>query len=92
MEYLGKNHIHYQIDYALKEVNELFLYELIRLYALAVRKYFNYASNRGSYREGVGLLRKLISYGGKKEANLIVEAQKSRTPRRPALIDELSKL
>lgn len=34
----------------------------------------------------------LIKYGGKKEADQIAAEQKSRTPRRPALIDELSKL
>ena len=37
-------------------------------------------------------LRKLIKYGGTKEAEQTVTEQKSRTPRRPALIDELSKL
>ena len=42
--------------------------------------------------QGVGLLRKLINYGGKTEAYEIVAEQKARIPRRPALIDELSKL
>ena len=42
--------------------------------------------------EGVGLLLKLINYGGKSEAYKIVAEQKARIPRWPALIDELSKL
>lgn len=57
-----------------------------------IRKFFQNASDRNSYREGVGLLRKLINDGGKSEADNIIVEQKSRTPRRPALIDELSKL
>ena len=55
-------------------------------------QHFQYASNRGSYCEGVGLLRKLIKHGGKVEADEIIAEQKARIPRRPALIDELSKL
>ena len=38
------------------------------------------------------MLRKLINYGGRTEVDKIINEQKSRTPRRPALIDELSKL
>ncbi len=92
MEYLRKNHSAYNIDDSPKEVKDLYRNEIIRLYSTSVRKFFQHASDRNSYREGVGLLRNLIKYGGKTEADKIIIEQKSRTPCRPALIDELSKL
>lgn len=92
MDYIRKNPSIYDIDDAPKEVKKLFRDEIVKLYASAVRNYFQRASNRDSYREGVAFLRKLIQYGGSEEAEQIVIEQKSRTPRRPALIDELSKL
>ena len=92
MDYIRKNPSIYNIDDAPKEVKKLFRDEIVKLYAAAVRNDFQRASNRDSYREGVTYLRKLIKYGGTKEAEQIVTEQKSRTPRRPALIDELSKL
>ena len=92
MDYIRKNPSIYNIDETPKEVKKLFRDEIVKLYAVAVRNSFQRASNRDSYREGVAYLRKLIRYGGTKEAEQIVSEQKSRTPRRPALIDELSKL
>lgn len=92
MEYLRKNPSVYNIDESPQEVKDLYSNEIIRLYSTSVRKFFQHASDRNSYREGVGLLRNLIKYGGKTEADKIIIEQKSRTPRRPALIDELSKL
>lgn len=92
MEYLRKNPSAYNIDDSPQEVKDLYRNEIIRLYSTSVRKFFQHASDRNSYREGVGLLRNLIKYGGKTEADKIIIEQKSRTPRRPALIDELSKL
>lgn len=92
MEYIRKNPSTYIIDDAPKEVKKHYKEEIIRLYTTAVKEFFRGAANRDSYREGVGLLRNLIKYGGKAEADKIVIEQKSRTPRRPALIDELSKL
>ncbi len=92
MEYIRKNPSTYEIDDSPQEVKDLYKDEIIRLYTTAVRKFFQRASDRNSYREGVGLLRNLIKYGGKSEADKIIIEQKSRTPRRPALIDELSKL
>lgn len=92
MEFLRKYPSTGNIDKAPKEVKNLFKEEIIQLYVSAVRRFFQHASNRDSYREGVGLLRNLIGYGGKTDAERIVNEQKSRTPRRPALIDELSKL
>ena len=92
MESLRKNPSAYNIDASPQEVKDLYRNEIIQLYSTSVRKFFQNASDRNSYREGVGLLRKLINYGGKSEADNIIVEQKSRTPRRPALIDELSKL
>jgi len=92
MEYIRKNPSTFQIDEAPMEVKRLFKEEIIKLYTAAVKDFFHWASSRDSYREGVGLLRNLIKYGGKTEAEQIAAEQKSRTPRRPALIDELSKL
>lgn len=92
MDYLRNEPSIYEIDSAPADVKELYKDEIIKLYASAVRGYFKMASNRAAYREGVVLLRKLINYGGKKEADRIAAEQRSRTPRRPALIDELSKL
>ncbi len=92
IEYLRKAPSIYNIDDAPREVWKLYKDELIKLYTSCVRLFFQYASNRNSYSEGVSLLRKLIKYGGKIEADKIIFEQKTRTPRRPALIDELSKL
>lgn len=92
MEYIRKNPSIYNIDDAPKEVKKLYKDEIIKLYSSALKAFFQRASTRDSYREGVVLLRNLIEYGGKAEADQIVIEQKSRTPRRPALIDELSKL
>lgn len=92
MDYIRKNPDISNIDKAPIEVKKLFKGEIVKLYATAVRNYFKHASNRDSYREGVECLRKLLKYGGTNEAQQIVTEQKSRTPRRPALIDELSKL
>lgn len=92
MGYIRKNPSIYNIDDAPKEVKNLFRDEIVKLYSAVVRNYFQRASNRDSYREGVAHLRTLIRYGGTEEAEQIVTEQKSRTPRRPALIDELSKL
>lgn len=92
MAYIRKNVSIHAIDEAPKEVKKLFKEEIIKLYSIAVKAFFQRADNRNSYREGVDLLRNLIRYGGKSEADQIVFEQKSRTPRRPALIDELSKL
>lgn len=38
------------------------------------------------------MLKKLIKYGGGAVASRIIEEQKNRMPRRPALIEELSKI
>lgn len=92
MEYLRQNPSIYNIDDAPQEVKKNFRDEIIVLYSSAVNRFFQRATDRKSYREGVALLRNLIKYGGTKEAQQIVAEQKSRTPRRPALIDELSKL
>lgn len=92
MEYLRKSPSIYNLDEAPRQVWKLYADELIKLYAICVKHFFQYASNRNSYSEGVSLLRKLIKYGGKTEADKIIAEQKARTPRRPALIDELSKL
>lgn len=92
MEYLRKNPSIYQIDGSPQEVKKLYRNEIIQLYSTSVRNFFQSASDRNSYREGVCLLRNLIKYGGRPEADKIIIEQKSRTPRRPALIDELSKL
>lgn len=92
MEYVRKNPSTYTIDEAPKEVKKIYRDEIVTLYTSAVNRFFQRASDRKSYREGVGLLRNLIEFGGQKEVAQIVTEQKSRTPRRPALIDELSKL
>lgn len=92
IEYLRNTPSIYRLDDAPRQVWELYKDELIPLYTLCVRNFFQYASNRNSYCEGVGLLRKLIKYGGNTEADEIIYELKTRKPRRPALIDELSKL
>ena len=92
MEYLRNNPSTYNIDDSPQEVKDLYRNEIIQLYSTSIRKFFQYALDRNSYREGVDLLRNLIKYGGKTEADKIIIGQKSRTPRSPALIDELSKL
>lgn len=92
MEYLRNNPSTYNIDDSPQEVKDLYRNEIIQLYSTSIRKFFQHALDRNSYREGVDLLRNLIKYGGKTEADKIIIEQKSRTPRRPALIDELSKL
>lgn len=92
IEYLRNAPSIYNIDDAPQEVWKLYTEELIKLYSSCVRDFFKHASNRNAYCEGVALLRKLIKYGGKEDAANIIAEQKARTPRRPALLDELSKL
>lgn len=91
-DYLRKSPVIHELDDAPEEVWELYKDELIQLYAACVKSFFKRASNRNAYCEGVSLLRKLINYGGRTEVDKIIKEQKNRTPRRPALIDELSKL
>lgn len=92
MEYLRNAPSAYILENAPVEVRTLYKDEFIRLYASCVRDFFQHASGRNSYREGVSMLRELIRYGGNTEADKIIIEQKNRTPRRPALINELSKL
>ena len=92
IEYLRNTPSISNLEDAPGEVWKLYKDELLRLYALCVRKYFHYASDRKSYSKGVKLIRKLIKYGDKEEAIKIVEELKTGKPRRPALIEELSKL
>ncbi len=92
MEHLRASPSVYSLDDAPQDVWGLYVDELIRLYTAEVRRFFQFASGRKSYRDGVNQLRKLIGYGGRREAYEIIEEQKVRTPRRPALIEELSTL
>ena len=91
-DYLRKSPVIHELDDAPEEVWELYKDELIQLYAACVKNFFQRASSRNSYCEGVSMLRKLINYGGRTEVSKIINEQKARMPRRPALIDELSKL
>ena len=92
MDYLRKSPAIHELDDAPEDVWELYKDELIQLYAACVKNFFQRASSRNSYCEGVSMLRKLINYGGRTEVGKIINEQKARVPRRPALIDELSKL
>lgn len=92
MEYLRNNPNIYYLKNAPEEVREQYHDEFIALFAKRVRQFFLASSNRKDYSEGVQLLKELLQYGGTKEAQSIIEEQKSRKPRRPALIDELSKI
>ena len=91
-DYLRKSPVIHELDDAPEEVWELYKDELIQLYTACVKNFFQRASSRNSYCEGVSMLRKLINYGGRTEVGKIINEQKARVPRRPALIDELSKL
>lgn len=92
MDYIRTNPTIYNIDHAPLELKQLFRDELVQLYSAEINIFLAVASTRNAYRQGVEFLRNLIKLGGKNEAQQIVKEQKARTPRRPALIDELSKL
>lgn len=92
MDYLRKSPVIHELDDAPEEVWELYKDELIQLYTACVKSFFQRASSRNAYCEGVSMLRKLINFGGRTEVGKIINEQKARIPRRPALIDELSKL
>ena len=92
MDYLRKSPVIHELDDAPEEVWELYKDELIQLYTACVKSFFQRASSRNAYCDGVSMLRKLINYGGRTEVGKIINEQKARIPRRPALIDELSKL
>ena len=92
MDYLRKSPVIHELDDAPEEVWELYKDELIQLYTACVKSFFQRASSRNAYCEGVTMLRRLINYGGRTEVGKIINEQKARMPRRPALIDELSKL
>ena len=91
-DYLRKSPVIHELDDAPEEVWELYKDELIQLYTACVKSFFQRASSRNAYCEGVSMLRKLINYGGRTEVDKIINEQKARMSRRPALIDELSKL
>ena len=91
-DYLRKSPVIHELDDAPEEVWELYKDELIQLYTACVKSFFQRASSRNAYCDGVSMLRKLINYGGRTEVGKIINEQKARVPRRPALIDELSKL
>lgn len=92
MEFLRKAPLLYQLDNAPEELKKLYKDDFISLYSRITTDYFITANDRVSYRQGVDLLRKIISLGGQKEADRIIAEQKARKPRRPALIEELSKI
>lgn len=92
MEYLKSHPTRYGLEEAPKEVRNSYKEDFIRLYADCVEEHFYHASNRDAYRDGASMLTKLIKYGGKNIAKRIISEQKNRRPRRPALIDELSKI
>ena len=92
IEYLREHPQKCLLEDAPKQVFELYKEEFIKLYTECVVSYFDNASDRNSYRYGASMLETLIGYGGSKEAYEIIEQQKARRPRRPALIDELSKI
>ena len=92
MDYLRESPVTSELDEAPEDVWKLYKDELIQLYTACVKSFFQRASGRNAYGEGVSMLRKLIDYGGRAEVGKIINEQKARTPRRPALIDELSKL
>ena len=92
MDFLRKKPSTYRLDDTPREVWKLYKDKLIQLYASCVKYDFQRASDRNAYRNGVTLLRQLIKYGGKKEVDAIVDELKTLNPRRPALLDELSKL
>ncbi|OKY85318.1 MAG: hypothetical protein BHV69_05770 [Bacteroidales bacterium 52_46] len=92
MAYLRKNTSTFFLENSPKEVRDLYKNEFIGLYTKCIREFFVTANNRDRYKEGVELLKKLMDYGGEKEAITIIEEQKARRPRRPALIEELSKI
>ncbi len=92
INYIKKNPDQYLLEDTPKAVRNLYQDEFIKLYGNCARQHFQNASNRDAYQDGANMLRKLIEYGGKKEADVIIEEQKARRPRRPALIEELSKI
>lgn len=92
MEHLRRNPSTNALEGAPKELLKLYKDEFITLYAQCVRSFFLRANGRDAYRQGAGLLKTLKKFGGKKDADIIIQEQKSRRPRRPALIEELSKI
>ncbi len=92
MEYLRKYPLQHLLEEAPKQVFECYKDEFIKLYVGCVENHFRRASDRSSYQHGVSMLKTLIGYGGRREAYEIIEQQKARRPRRPALLDELSKV
>ena len=92
LNYLKSNPTQYLLEEAPAEVRNVNKEEFILLYVRCIERHFKVASDRNSYRDGAVMLKKLIGFGGREEAQRIIEQQKGRTPRRPALIDELSKI
>lgn len=92
MEYLRKYPLQHLLEETPKQVFECYKDEFIKLYVGCVENHFRRASDRSSYQHGVSMLKTLIGYGGRREAYEIIEQQKARRPRRPALLDELSKV
>ncbi len=92
IEFLRRHPSLRNLEEAPAEVRQSYKDEFIRLYGGSISESFQRVGDRDAYREGVQRLRKLIGYGGKAEADRIVAGLKAIKPRRPALLDELSKL
>lgn len=92
LNYLKSNPTQYLLEQAPAEVRNVNKEEFILLYVRCIERHFKTASDRNSYRDGASMLKKLIEFGGREDAQRIIKQQQERTPRRPALIDELSKI
>ncbi len=92
MDYIKANPSRYLLEEAPLQVRDTNKEEFVRLYALCIENHFKYASDRNAYRDGASMLKNLMEYGGRDDAMKIIEQQKERRPRRPALIEELSKI
>ncbi|NLN84111.1 MAG: hypothetical protein GX138_07140 [Firmicutes bacterium] len=74
-------------------LKDLYPQELLHKYENTVNSLVVKSSKRGHYRELVSILRRMLKYpGGREKVSEIVEEWKIKYKRRPAMLDELSRL
>jgi hypothetical protein len=54
-----------------------------------IRKQAAEANNRDLYKHVCSNIKRLVEFGGKSEADVVIAELKSRYPRRPAMLEEL---
>jgi uncharacterized Zn finger protein len=90
MEYVKRNPAHIE-EYAEMLVDK-FKDEVIEIYQTRIKSAASYSSNRRQYKEVCGILKRYKKIAGKKNQEYMINELSTLYKKRPAFIDELSKI